>query len=121
MPEEYHVTGEPMMEPVHPGWMLKEDVLPALGLSISAAARLLKVSRQTLHRVLSGSQAITPEMALRLGRFCGNGPWFWLRMQETYDLWHAGRRLKDEIETIPVQTASERRIPVTGCSDIPPI
>ncbi len=87
--------------PTHPGEVLREDVLPALGLSISEAARQLRISRQTLHRILAGRSAVTPEMAVRLGRFCGNGPGLWLRMQEAYDLWNAERRLVKELEKIP--------------------
>ncbi|HEY1246417.1 MAG TPA: HigA family addiction module antitoxin, partial [Hyphomicrobiaceae bacterium] len=60
----------------------------------------LKVTRQTLHRVLAGATAVTPEMALRLGKFCGNGPGLWLRMQQAHDLWHAERRLAGELATI---------------------
>ena len=87
--------------PTHPGAILREDVLPSLGLSVSEAARQLRVSRQTLHRILAGTSAVTPEMAVRLGKFCGNGPGLWLRLQEAYDLWHAERRLADELEKIP--------------------
>ena len=88
-------------QPTHPGEVLREDVLPALGLSVSEAARQLRVSRQTLHRILAGTSAVTPEMAVRLGKFCGNGPGLWLRMQEAYDLWHAERRLIKELDKIP--------------------
>ncbi len=88
--------------PSHPGRLLREDVLPALGLSVSEAARQLGVSRQTLHRIMAGSHSITPEMALRLGRFCGNGPGLWLRMQQDHDLRRAERRLAPELEKIPV-------------------
>lgn len=91
--------------PTHPGEVLREDVLPALGLSVSEAARQLRVSRQTLHRILAGTSAVTPEMAVRLGKFCGNGPGLWLRMQEAYDLWHAERRLATELEKIPAHSA----------------
>jgi addiction module HigA family antidote len=87
--------------PTHPGEILREDVLPALSLSVSEAARQLRVTRQTLHRVLSGTSGISPEMAVRLGRFCGNGPDFWLRMQQSHDLWHAEERLRGELEKIP--------------------
>jgi addiction module HigA family antidote len=87
--------------PTHPGEVLREDVLPALGLSVSEAARQLRVSRQTLHRILAGTSAVTPEMAVRLGKFCGNGPGLWLRMQEAHDLWYAERRLVKELEKIP--------------------
>jgi addiction module HigA family antidote len=65
----------------------------------------MHVTRQTLHRILAGRAAITPEMAVRLGRFCGNGPGLWLRMQQAHDLWHAQRRLRNEIQKIPVRRA----------------
>jgi len=99
--KEYLVTGTPKAPPVHPGEILREDVLPALGLSVAKAARQLRVSRQTLHRILSGAMAVSPEMAMRLGKFCGNGPGLWLRLQAAYDLWHAGKRMRGEIKRIP--------------------
>lgn len=92
--------------PTHPGAILREDVLPALGLSVSEAARQLGVTRQTLHRILAEKVSITPEMAARLGRFCGNGPRLWLSMQQACDLWHAERALRAELEQIPVHRAS---------------
>ena len=104
MSEEFSVTKRPRRPPVHPGELLREDVLPALGLSISEAARQLRVSRQTLHRIMAGRHGVTPEMALRLGRFCGNGPGLWLRMQQSYDLWYAARALGDEVDKIPMHT-----------------
>ncbi|MDQ3558767.1 MAG: HigA family addiction module antitoxin [Pseudomonadota bacterium] len=91
----------PARLPTHPGTVLREDVLPALRMSVIDAARHLKVSRQTLHRVLAEKAAVTPAMAVRLGKFCGNGPGIWLRMQQAYDLWNAEQALKDEIEAIP--------------------
>ena len=98
---EYFMRGESGMPPTHPGAILRGDVLPALGWSVSESARQLGVSRQTLHRVLAGTMAVSPEMALRLGRFCGNGPDLWLGMQAAHDLWHARRRLKAELAAIP--------------------
>ncbi len=86
--------------PTHPGAVLREDVLPALAMSVTDVAKTLNVTRQTLHRILAGSTAVTPEMALRLGKFCGNGPDLWLRMQEAYDLWHAERRIASELAAI---------------------
>ena len=94
------------LEPTHPGALLREDVLPAIGISISKVAARLGVTRQTLHRILAEESAITPEMALRLGKFCGNGPDLWLRMQEAYDLWHAERRLRDELKGIETVRAA---------------
>ncbi len=101
MKKEYLLTEEPRMKPAHPGEILREDVLPALGINISEAARQLGVSRQTLHRILAETHSITPEMALRLGKFCGNGPGLWLSMQQRYDLWWAKKRLGRIIDKIP--------------------
>ena len=92
--------------PTLPGEILREEVLPSLGLSVTAAARQLRISRQTLHRILAGTSAVTPEMAVRLGKFCGNGPSLWLRMQEAFDLWHAEKRLAAELEKIPAHRSS---------------
>lgn len=92
--------------PVHPGAILREDVLPGLNMPVAEAARILGVSRQALHRILSGTAAISPEMALRIGKFCGNGPDVWLRMQAAYDLWHAERKIGAEIAAISTQRAA---------------
>jgi len=92
--------------PTHPGAILREDVLPALALSVSEAARQLGVTRQTLHRIIAEKSSITPAMAARLGRFCANGPGLWLRMQQAYDLWHAERALGDALKKIPVHRRS---------------
>ncbi len=97
---EYTVKRPLKRQPTHPGEMLREDVLPALGLSVSEAARRLGISRQQLHRVLACTHPITTEMALRIGKFAGNGPDIWLRMQLSYDLWHAEQRMKDELSNI---------------------
>ncbi len=70
----------------HPGAILREHVLPALQLSVSQAARDLGIARQTLHRILAGTAAITPEMAARLEKFCGVPSRFWLERQQEYDL-----------------------------------
>lgn len=92
--------------PIHPGEILREDVLPGLGMSVTRAAEILGVTRQALHRVLAGTAAVSPEMALRIGKFCGNGPEVWLRMQAAYDLWHAERRISGEIAGIKTQRAA---------------
>ena len=104
--KEYLVTGTSKVPPVHPGEILRADVLPALGMTVSDTARELRISRQTLHRILSSTMAVSPETAVRLGKFCGNGPGLWLRMQAAYDLWHSERRMKDEIKRIPTRYAA---------------
>ena len=87
--------------PPPPGAILREDVMPSLDITVTAAADHLHITRQQLHRILSEESGISPEMALRLGKFCGNGPHLWLRMQEAYDLWHAEQRVGEDVATIP--------------------
>ena len=98
------IEQQPARKPTHPGELFRDIVLPELGLSVSAAARELGVSRQTLHAVMSGRSAVTAEMALRLGRFCGNGPGLWMRMQQAFDLWQAQSELNGELDRIPVHS-----------------
>ncbi|MBV9550551.1 MAG: HigA family addiction module antidote protein [Alphaproteobacteria bacterium] len=95
------------MPPVHPGEILREDVLPALHLTVMDAARKLGVTRQTLHRIIAvkNPRPVTPDMAVRLGKLCGNGPQLWLNMQSAYDLWHAERRV--DVRKIPTLEAAE--------------
>lgn len=104
--KEIKVTKTPDRQPTHPGILLREDVLPALSLSVKDAAAQLRVSRQNLHRLLAGEIAMTPEMAVRLGKFCGNGPALWLRMQGAHDLWKAEKALAAEIARIPSHKAA---------------
>jgi addiction module HigA family antidote len=97
---EYSVKRPLKRPPVHPGEILREDVLPAMGLSVSEAARRMGISRQQLHRVLACTHPVTTEMALRIGKFAGNGPGLWLRMQQAYDLWHTEQRMERELSKI---------------------
>ena len=79
--------------PPHPGKTLREDILPALGLSVTQAAAQLGVTRAALSRVLNGRAAISPEMALRLegwlGVKRGGRADVWVAQQAAYDLWQA--------------------------------
>jgi len=103
---EYLVKGPPAWRPSHPGELLREEVLPAVRLTVKDAAEKLGVSRQTLHAILSEKSAVTPEMAVRLGKFCGNGPDIWLRMQVAHDLWRAERDLAETVKKIPTLRAA---------------
>lgn len=104
---EYPVKRPLRRPPTHPGAILRQDVLPALGLSVTEAARRLGVSRQQLHRVLAETHPLSTEMALRIARLEGNTPDLWLRMQQAYDLWQVEQRLKDELAKIePVAPAN---------------
>lgn len=85
--------------------MLREDVLPALGLTVTEAARQLGVTRSALSRVLNGRAAISPDMALRLeawlGEPRGGRAELWLAQQMAYDVWNARRKPRPEIARIP--------------------
>ncbi|MBA2401779.1 MAG: HigA family addiction module antidote protein [Bradyrhizobium sp.] len=98
MPKKLARRGLP---PMHPGELLREEILPALDRSKAEIARLLGVSRQTLYDVLKEKQPVTPVMALRLGKLCGNGPDLWLNLQKRYDLHLAERELGEKIKSIP--------------------
>lgn len=98
---EKYIRPDPNRAPTHPGAVLREDVLPAIGEPVMTVAKKLGVTRQHLHRILAEKAPVSAEMAVRLGKFCGNGPDLWLRLQQTYDLWHAERALKKEIAKIP--------------------
>lgn len=95
----------PGIRAVHPGEMLREDVLPALGKSKAEIARLLGVSRQTLYDVLNEKQPITANLALRIGKLVGGGAGIWLSMQQSYDLESAERALAKVLKAIPTLQA----------------
>jgi addiction module HigA family antidote len=88
------------IQPCHPGEMLREDFMPDYGLTAAALAKILGVSRQTVHDILRERRSITTVMALRLSRLFGNTPEFWLNAQRTYDLWVAQAHYKHELEHI---------------------
>jgi antitoxin HigA-1 len=88
------------LAPMHPGELLREVTLPALALPKAEIARRLKISRQTLYDILDEKQPVTPAMALRLGKFFGNGPDFWLNLQRDYDLRTLEPKMKKELAAI---------------------
>jgi addiction module HigA family antidote len=98
-----------MFNPPHPGETLKEDILPALNLSVTEAARQLGVTRTALSRVLNGHAAISPEMARRieawLGTDRGGNAQLWLGMQMDYDLWTAEQRPAPKVSRAPEMAA----------------
>jgi antitoxin HigA-1 len=94
------------LAPMHPGELLREDVLPALGRPKTKIARLLGISRQTLYDILNEKQPITAQMALRIGKMCGNGADIWLNLQRTYDLRMAEAEIGDALDAIPMLRAA---------------
>ena len=95
--------------PVHPGVIFAEEIMPGLRecRTVAEIARLLGVSRATLHRLMAGDIAMSPEMAARIGKLVGNGAGLWLRLQAKYDEWEATRRLAKQLRQIPTLLGSK--------------
>ena len=87
----------PMKNPAHPGRIVRHDCLEPLGLSITAGAKILGVTRQTLNNVCNGKSGISPEMAIRLTKAFGSTEETWLRMQLAFDL-AAARKGENKIK-----------------------
>lgn len=87
-----------MFNPPHPGQTLKEDVLPALGLTVTEAAEQLGVARVTLSRMINGHAAVSADMAIRLAQWLGGSAEKWLRLQLQYDLWQAKKNSKISVK-----------------------
>ena len=100
------VERHPSIDPVHPGEILRDDILPAVGISKTAVAEALGISRQTLYDILNEKQPVSAEMAVRFGKLFGNGAGFWLNLQRIYDLAHAERAVDvSGIRTLEAQTS----------------
>ena len=92
--------------PVHPGEILREDFLPEYGLTVTALAEAVGVSRQSVNELLRERRAVSPAMALRLGKLFGTSPEFWINLQRNGDRWDAARGMKGESADIhPLQIA----------------
>jgi len=77
----------PARRPTHPGEILREEVLPSLGLTQTELARLLGVSRLSVSEIVNEKRGLSPDMAIRIGKLTNTTPESWLRMQEALDLW----------------------------------
>jgi len=93
------------LPPVHPGEIIREDVLPEVGLSVTDAAKALGISRQMLHDILAVRKPLSAVMCLKISRLVGSTPEFWMRLQADYDLKKAAQN-KDVMERV------ERIVPV---------
>ena len=85
----------PMKNPPHPGEMIREECLAPLGLTVTDAARVLGVTRQTLNNLVNERSGISPEMAIRLEKAFGTSADLWVRLQTAYDLAQARQRERD--------------------------
>lgn len=83
-----------MHNPPHPGEIIRHLCLDPLGLSVSEAAKALRVSRKTLSAILNGRAGLSPEMAIRLAIAFDTSPESWLAQQVQYDLWRANKKRK---------------------------
>src|SRR5687767_12448577 len=99
------------LPPVHPGEILKEDVLPSTGLSVTAAAKALGVSRQMLHNILAQRRPMSAVMCLKVARLFGGSPDIWMRLQAAYDLKKAEQNKK-------IMARIARIVPVTPAEEV---
>lgn len=83
---------DPNRKPSHPGAIIREDVLPALGITQAQLATHLGVSRLSVSDILHEKRGVTAEMAVRISEAIGGTPESWLRMQEALDLWEAKQK-----------------------------
>jgi addiction module HigA family antidote len=82
-----------MYNPPHPGEIIKEAYLEPLGLTVTDAARALKVTRKTLSAIINGRVGISSAMAIRLSKAFNTTPQLWLNIQQSYDLWQAQKEM----------------------------
>ena len=98
------------LPPVHPGEILREDILPEVGLSITAAAKALGVSRQMVHDILAERKPLSAVMCLKISRLVGSTPEFWMRLQADYDLKKAAENknvMQRVSQIVPVKPPAE--------------
>jgi addiction module HigA family antidote len=98
--------------PVHPGEIIREDILPSVGLSVTGAAKALGVSRQMLHDILAERKPLSAIMCLKVSRLFGSSPEVWMRLQATYDLKKVEQNknvMKRVARIVPVKPVEEVR------------
>ena len=87
------------LDPIHPGEVLREEFMAPLALSANALALALRVPATRIGEIVRGRRGITPETALRLGRYFGTSPDLWLGLQAEYDLRVAVRQFGEKVAT----------------------
>ena len=90
----------PMLDPPHPGRIVRQECLEPLGQSVTAGARALGVTRQALNNLVNGKAGISAEMAVRLAAAFGGAAEAWLRMQSNYDLAQVKKREPEIVATV---------------------
>ncbi|MSO20840.1 MAG: addiction module antidote protein, HigA family [Acidobacteria bacterium] len=100
------------LPPIHPGEILKKDILPSTGLSVTAAAKALGVSRQMLHDIMAERKPLSAVMCLKVSRLFGGSPGLWMCLQAAYDLKMAEqdkRVMASVARIVPVSATEEAR------------
>jgi addiction module HigA family antidote len=87
-----------VLEPIHPGEIIREEVLDPLNMSVNQLAKLLAIDAPRLNEIVRGRRGISADTALRLGRYLGNSPEFWLKLQLSYELRVARQAKQKEID-----------------------
>lgn len=87
-----------LLTPIHPGEIIREEVLVPLNLSVNQLAKLLAIDTARLNEIVRGRRGITADTALRLARYLGNSPEFWLKLQVHYEFRVARQAKQKEIE-----------------------
>ena len=101
------------MPAIHPGEIIKQDILPSAGLSVTDAAKALGVSRQMLHDILAERKPLSAVMCLKVSRLFGSTPEFWMRLQAAYDLKRAEQNekvMQSVARIVPVKLVEEVRV-----------
>ena len=101
------------LPPIHPGEIIRQDILPEVGLSVTAAAKALGISRQMLHAILAGRKPLSAVMCLKVARLFGGSPEVWMRLQATYDLKKSAENKKVMARVariVPVSPTEEARV-----------
>lgn len=97
---------EKLYPPIHPGEVLMEDFIEGFGITQHRLAVSIGVPPRRINEIVHGKRAISADTALRLGRYFGVDPQFWLNVQTRYDLEVAQDRVADQVEAIaPLRTA----------------
>ena len=100
------------LPPVHPGEIISEDILPEVGLSVTAVAKALGVSRQMVRDILAERKPLSAVMCLKVSRLFGSTPEFWIRLQAEYDLKKAAqdKKVMERVaQIVPVKSSKEFR------------
>jgi addiction module HigA family antidote len=92
--------------PVHPGEILREEFLVPLGMSAGALAKRIRVPRTRIERLAAETSPVTPDTALRLGKFFATSPEFWMNLQTAFDLTARSQAMKEEIAAIEEMQAA---------------